>query len=133
MGSGDNKVYALDASNGKFLWSYTTGGEVASSPAVADGVVYVGSYDGNVYALDAVTGACIWSYATGGMVVSSPAIANSIVYVGSYNHILYAFGSLSSKQTYSSSNAVPISLILAVITASSVASAIVLYKKKHKR
>ena len=82
----------MDASNGKLIWNYTTGGEVASSPAVADGVVYVGSYDGKVYALDAMTGAFIWSYATGGMVVSSPAVANNVVYVGSYNHVLYAFG-----------------------------------------
>ena len=34
---------------GAKLWSYTTGSEVYSSPAVANGVVYVGSFDGNVY------------------------------------------------------------------------------------
>ena len=33
------------------LWSYTTGGLVESSPAVVNGVVYVGSYDHHVYAL----------------------------------------------------------------------------------
>jgi glucose dehydrogenase len=42
-------------------WSYTTGGKVYSSPAVANGVVYVGSIDGNVYALNASTGALLWS------------------------------------------------------------------------
>jgi len=31
-------------------WSYMTSGYVYSSPAVANGVVYVGSDDGNVYA-----------------------------------------------------------------------------------
>ena len=36
-----------------------------SSPAVANGVVYIGSGDGNVYALNASTGAKLWSYATG--------------------------------------------------------------------
>ena len=35
-----------------------------SSPAVANGVVYVGSDDGNVYALNAATGAELWSYTT---------------------------------------------------------------------
>ena len=35
------------------LWSYTTSGAVYSSPAVVDGVVYVGSADGNVYAFAA--------------------------------------------------------------------------------
>jgi outer membrane protein assembly factor BamB len=49
-GSWDHNVYALNASTGAFLWQYTTGNEVESSPAVANGVVYVGSQDHNVYA-----------------------------------------------------------------------------------
>jgi eukaryotic-like serine/threonine-protein kinase len=36
------REYALNASTGAKLWSYTTGGYVSSSPAVANGVVYVG-------------------------------------------------------------------------------------------
>ncbi len=36
-----------------------------SSPAVANGVVYVGSRNSNVYALNASTGALLWSYTTG--------------------------------------------------------------------
>ena len=31
-------------------WSHKTGSAVESSPAVVNGVVFVGSYDGNVYA-----------------------------------------------------------------------------------
>jgi outer membrane protein assembly factor BamB len=34
---------------GAKLWSYTTGNYVQSSPAVINGMVYVGSFDGNVY------------------------------------------------------------------------------------
>ena len=67
IGSGDGKVYALNAANGKYIWSYQTQGNVASSPAVADGMVFVGSYDGNLYALNAVNGKLVWSYLTGGM------------------------------------------------------------------
>ncbi len=52
IGSDDNNVYALNATNGNQLWNYTTNYAVFSSPAVANGAVYVGSYDGNVYALD---------------------------------------------------------------------------------
>ena len=61
-------MYALNASTGAKLWSYATGDLycVTSSPAVVNGVVYVGSRtDGNVYALNASTGALLWSYATG--------------------------------------------------------------------
>ena len=61
----DGNVYALNASTGAKLWSFATGGQVYSSPAVANGVVYIGSFDGNVYALNASTGAKLWSFATG--------------------------------------------------------------------
>ena len=64
-----------------------------SSPAVANGVVYVDSNDGNVYALNAKTGAKLWSYTTGGPVsYSSPVVVNGVVYVGSEDGKVYAFG-----------------------------------------
>ena len=47
----EGNVYALNATTGAKLWCYTTGDDVDSSPAVANGVVYVGSGDGNVYAI----------------------------------------------------------------------------------
>jgi outer membrane protein assembly factor BamB len=81
VGSGNN-VYALNASTGALLWSYTTGFFVVSSPAVANGVVYVGSLDKHFYALNASTGALLWSYAAGGLLYPSPAVANGVVYVG---------------------------------------------------
>ena len=74
------------------MWNYTTGGDVASSPAVAEGVVFVGSYDKKVYALDASSGALLWSYTTLDKVISSPAVADGAVYFGSYDHLVYAFG-----------------------------------------
>ena len=93
VGSGDRNIYALNASSGALLWSYTTGGEVFSSPAVANGVVYVGSGDRKVYGLSVGSGALLWSSTTGGVVgPSSPAVANGVVYVGSEDHKLYAFG-----------------------------------------
>jgi outer membrane protein assembly factor BamB len=91
VGSNDGNVYALNGATGTQLWSFTTGGTVGSSPAVANGVVYVGSSDGNVYALNAATGTRLWSFATGGSVGSSPAVANGVVYVGSSDGNLYAF------------------------------------------
>lgn len=72
------------------LWNYTTsGGVVWSSPAVADGKVYIGSNDNRVYCLNSITGAGIWSYITGGIVDSSPAVADAKVYVGSNDNRIY--------------------------------------------
>ena len=73
-------------------WSFPAENAVSSSPAVADGVVYVGSQDGNVYALDAATGAQAWSFPTGAPVTfSSPAVADGVVYVGSNDGKVYSF------------------------------------------
>jgi len=78
--------------NNQELWNFTTGGSVASSPAVANGVVYVGSYDKKVYAFDAASGVAQWAqpFMTGGCVTSSPAVANGVVFIGSDDGKLYA-------------------------------------------
>ncbi|MFI1586265.1 PQQ-binding-like beta-propeller repeat protein [Embleya sp. NPDC020630] len=71
-------------------WRLTTGGWVHSSPAVADGVVYVGSWDNRLYALEAATGAKKWVFPTIGGITSSPAVAGGVVYVGSSDDSVYA-------------------------------------------
>jgi outer membrane protein assembly factor BamB len=43
----------LNAATGALIWNYITGSAVESSPAVANGVVYVGSDDKKVYAFSA--------------------------------------------------------------------------------
>jgi hypothetical protein len=79
--------------NGTLLWKYFIGDLVfvTSSPAVVNGVVYVGSRDDNVYALNATDGAKLWNYTTGAYVWSSPAVVNGVVYVGSADGYVYAF------------------------------------------
>jgi serine/threonine-protein kinase len=62
-----------------------------SSPAVVNGVVYIGSFDGNVSALDPRAAGLLWRFATENFVVSSPAVVNAVVYVGSSDDNLYAF------------------------------------------
>ena len=61
-----------DVGNLGLKWSYATGYLVVSSPAVANGVVYVGSADGNVYALNASTGRRLWSYPPATMCIPRP-------------------------------------------------------------
>jgi outer membrane protein assembly factor BamB len=81
------------------IWSAVVGGPAGSvahaSPAVAEGVLYLGSSDENLYAFDASgcgapTCAPLWTAGTGG-VVRSPTVANGVVYVGSDNGKLRAF------------------------------------------
>ena len=123
LGSSDgtnSTLYAFDAAGGAAnctgsapnrtctpLWTAATGATnypvTASSPAVANGVVYIGSYDHKLYAFDAAGGAAnctgtapnrtcspLWTAATGASIYSSPAVANGVVYVASINNKLYA-------------------------------------------
>jgi outer membrane protein assembly factor BamB len=96
-------LFALSEWTGDVLWQFTTGdvspyplsgadGQFDSTPAVANGVVYVGSCGDLFYALNAATGSELWSYTTGGQIEASPAISNGMVYVSSYDNWLYAFG-----------------------------------------
>ncbi len=88
-------VYALNASTGALIWSYKNmgaSGPIASSPAVANGVVYVGgnSYGNTptgLYAFNASTGNVLWVFQTEytNHAWSSPSVAYGTVYEGFYD------------------------------------------------
>jgi len=86
-------------------WEFDTGGAVTSSPAVVDGVVYVGSNDTYVYALEASTGDEIWSYQISGQfgwngTYSSPAVTNGVVYIGSNDFNVYALNATTGDKIW---------------------------------
>jgi outer membrane protein assembly factor BamB len=86
-------IYCLDASNGRTIWSYPTGGtdhKIFSTPVVVNGRVFVGSTNWDFYALNAETGALDWSFHTGGGMFASAAVTNNIVYFGSTDKNFYA-------------------------------------------
>jgi len=98
---GENVLSPTTVGGLSLLWeSYGTG---FSSPAVANGVVYVGSAYSRVFALNAATGSLLWKYKTGNVVSSSPAVASGVVYFGSQDNNVYALnastGALRWKYT----------------------------------
>ena len=94
-------VAGSNVSNGKLTWRLTTGDYVLSSPALVDGVVYIGSDDNNTYALNATTGTKLWNYTTGDNVESSPAVINGTVYVGSNDGNVYALSAATGAKVWS--------------------------------
>ena len=96
----NTQEHLLSSSNVDSLgvaWTGAIGSGIDSSPAVADGVVYVGSFDGKLSAFAvgcaAGGGTCspLWTGTTGDAIIASPAVANGVVYVGSFDGKLYAF------------------------------------------
>jgi outer membrane protein assembly factor BamB len=97
----ENVLSPNNVGNLALKWTFATGGSVVSSPAVVNGVVYIGSNDHNVYALNVHTGRKLWSYATGAEIYSSPVAVNGIVYVGSNDGNLYALMAATGKRLWS--------------------------------
>jgi eukaryotic-like serine/threonine-protein kinase len=81
----------------KIKWTFHTSGRVISSPAVSNGMAYVGSTDGNLYAVDLESGAQKWKFETKVRVSSSPAVSAGIVYFGSYDSNFYAVDATTGK------------------------------------
>lgn len=71
-------------------WRFPANGGFYFSPAVVEGVVYVGCLDYNVYAIEAETGEFRWAYHTGAPVFSGVSVADGMVYVGSSDSTVYA-------------------------------------------
>jgi outer membrane protein assembly factor BamB len=109
VGSLDNVVYCLPQVDpnpdgviepSEVIWMTSTLGAagVESSPAVADGKVYVGSngYWG-VHCLDAATGAIVWRHPVSNQYVrSSPAVAGGRVFVGTDLNRIFAYSALQT-------------------------------------
>ena len=83
------------------IWSFGTGANVFSSPAIVNDRVYVGATNGKVYCLNAENGASMWSYSTGDDVLSSPAIAYDKVYVGSRDNKVYCLNAENGAYIWS--------------------------------
>ncbi len=82
--NGPSFVYALRASDGKLLWSYTRNSYVPS-PLVVDGVAYLASADGLLAALRASDGSVLWHREIQqGQGVSLAEVANGVLYGATY-------------------------------------------------
>lgn len=105
VGGDDQNLYALDASTGVKRWSFNAGNPIDNTPAVVNGVVYVGA--GGLDAISATDGHLLWSglSATDG-VTASPAVAGGRVFIGAYspgsrgNPNFYAFNASGCGATH---------------------------------
>ena len=102
IGCRDAHVYAIDASTGRKKWDYPTSKSwVIGTPAVYNGMVYVGTSDSSRFmALDAKTGRLKLNFDAKAYMFSSAAIAGDTAYVGDHNGRLYAMDIKTGKQAW---------------------------------
>src|SRR5678816_4882001 len=63
---------------GGVKWTFKAGGAIVTSPAIAEGVVYIASLDGHLYAVDQETGKEKWNFKSRMPIASSPAVAGDV-------------------------------------------------------
>lgn len=82
-----------DVTSKAVVWQYTAMRRSTSTPAVADGLVYVVDFAGDVHCVDALTGKPQWVYPTKRITLGSAYVADGKVFVGNqrgYLHVLAA-------------------------------------------
>jgi len=58
----EHTLHALDAGDGRTIWSYVAGGRIDSAPTVSEGRVLFGCHDGWAYCLRASDGCLAWRF-----------------------------------------------------------------------
>ncbi len=105
VASDNGDVYAFSttgSSRDRLVWRFTADGQVWSTPAVSDDIVYVGSLDRHLYAIsndrELAPGdsRLLWKYETDGAVMGSPIVldgpSGKMVVAGSVDRTVYALG-----------------------------------------
>jgi len=106
----EGKLYALNAADGKILWTCPIGGPTFlkqvdpwdvyhSSPTVVGDTVYVGSADGRIYAIS-TKGKERWHFQTGHVVRATPAVEGGRVFCGSFDGKVYALDAASGRKLW---------------------------------
>lgn len=92
-------IYAIDASSGDIIWSYSTDSddEAQSSPVVTPYSVYYGSANGKLYSFNRETGDINWEYETSSPIVTAPTSDGQNVYVYNKSGQLYKINAATGE------------------------------------
>ncbi|MDZ7262211.1 MAG: PQQ-binding-like beta-propeller repeat protein [candidate division KSB1 bacterium] len=93
---GEETLYCLDLSTGKFKWEINAG-DIASEPLIANGWIYISALYKHVDRYSLTTGSKSWSYETQGQCHSSPALAGQTLVVGCDDGTVYALNENTGK------------------------------------
>ncbi|MDI3320527.1 PQQ-binding-like beta-propeller repeat protein [Pinibacter soli] len=81
-------------------WQFQTRGKIFSTPAIANGIVYIGSEDSSLYAIDQSSGKLKWKFNAKGKINSSATVFNNTVFFGSYDGYYYALNAENGRAAW---------------------------------
>ena len=99
VGSVNQRIYALNSTTGKLVWTTLLGDAIESSPSAAGAEIFLGADNGDVYALQSSTGKVLWTEKAAGKVKGSPAVdaVRGLVIVGDGTGVVRAFAMTTGK------------------------------------
>jgi outer membrane protein assembly factor BamB len=93
-------LLCLRPKSGQKVWQFLTELPIDSSPAVAEGDVYVADVGGKIYCVKAQSGSKVWEFATEDTITSTPAVKDGRVYIGSADNKLYCLDARSGEKLW---------------------------------
>ncbi|MCP4417287.1 MAG: serine/threonine-protein kinase [Chloroflexi bacterium] len=91
VGAYDNNLYALNSTDGEFIWKFPASDSIGgSTPFAYEDNIYFGSVDKHLYSVQRRTGRQNWRFATKGAIYSSPIVRYDHVFFGSDDGHFYA-------------------------------------------
>ncbi|MGB9722293.1 MAG: PQQ-binding-like beta-propeller repeat protein [Chloroflexia bacterium] len=89
IAAGD-RLYALEASRGLFLWSASANDRIVASPLIYGDLLFFGTESGTFYALEARDGVERWRFEAGDALLAPAAGSRGLVLFGDASGLLYA-------------------------------------------
>jgi outer membrane protein assembly factor BamB len=96
----ENKIQAFDAKTGAKKWAADLEAPSSSSPALANGVLYIGSNSKKVYAFEAASGTKKWEFTGDGLFTAAPIVANDVLFIGGNDTKLYALDTATGTKKW---------------------------------
>ena len=82
------------------LWQTRLGGQVFATPAIFEGVAYIGGTGGVLNAVDLAKGEVKWTFPSGGPIFGGVAVAGDAVFFACDNGFLYKLDRATGKQVW---------------------------------
>ncbi len=97
----NGNICSIDIKTGDSKWSFQTGWSIVTTPALSDGMVFVGSLDNKFYALNQKNGNLKWYFKCRSAIHSSPTVYGEYVFIGSDDGRLYALNKVNGTLIWS--------------------------------
>jgi outer membrane protein assembly factor BamB len=104
----EGRLMALDAENGKKLWSIKTKQPFSGGPSVGDELLIMGTIDGAVIAFDVDTGNERWSARVSSEVLAVPGIADDVVVVRGIDGRVFGLDAETGARLWIHDHSVPL-------------------------